>query len=583
MKLLKVLGILVAVVAILLAVAAAMLNTNSVQNWLMQRAVELLKEQLQTEVSVGHVNVNLFKGNVTLNNVEVDDRQGRKMLQVERFTAALDLDALLRKEVIVTDAKISGVKAMLCKPDSPADSTANFQFIIEAFKSKDGRRSHSTHQDKKEISFHLKTATIDIDSLCYITDNGRPRRNTGKPNHGAFDGGHLDICTAMTATVHCSSDTLQPVNCELCITNCIDRGSGLQVDSLCLKADISKDSLLLSDVEIRMPHTQLSFAKAKVLLPDSTAGRSLQYNVPLLTATTQIRDIAKPFAPVLKNFTTPLQVQCAFSGNADGMDFKDVKVATADRQLHINASGRIRELLDKDRLHVHFDIGQMTAFSGISERIISHFPVKKYMMKQLRALGRIGYKGYFDVLKKKESFTGRLRTEHGAINFHFDIDEQQKYLSGTASTDSLELGRIMDMKNLGRIACRTDFRFDISKPRTAKIRQKKGGKLPIGSLEAEVTECHYKFIALHHLSASIVSDGVEATGKVMEQGKFINVYTNFSFTNTDQMQKLKVKPGIGFHHKKDKKDKKEKKEKKSKKTEKDSKSARKKGNDTKKR
>lgn len=549
MRLLKVLGIIIAVVVILMAAAAMLLNTDSVQNRLMQRAVVLLREKLQTEVHVGHVSVSLFKGSVTLDDVEVCDRQGRKMLRMDNLTAALDLDALWHRKVVVTDAHVSGLKAMLCKPASPTDSSANYHFLVEALKSPKSPSPPNDQTASPPISFLLKTATIDVDSLCYTTDNGRPRRNTGKPHHGAFDAGHLDICTAMTVTVR-NAAAHQPMHYELCMTNFLDRGSGLRADTLRLQADVLKDSLHLSDVEIRMPHTTLTFPVAEVMLPDSSAGRILHYRVPHLTATTQIRDIAQPFAPVLKDFTTPLHLRCSVSGNADGMDFKDVQVSTTDRRLNINATGRIRQLRDKHRLHVHFDVSQMTALSGMPERIINHFPVKKHMMKQLHALGRIGYRGHFDVVRMKESFSGRLHTEHGNIDFQFAIDENDKYLNGTATTDSLQLGQIMDMKDLGRITCRADFRFDISKPRTAKVRQGRGGKLPIGSVKAEVSECHYKFLSLHHLSANIDSDGAEATGRVVEEGKLVNLSCNFSFTDTDQMQKLKVKPGISFHRKK---------------------------------
>ena len=80
------------------------------------------------------------------------------------------------------------------------------------------------------------------------------------------------------------------------------------------------------------------------------------------------------------------------------------------------------------------------------------------------------------------------------------------------------------------------------------MRQEKGGKLPIGSIEAEVSECHYKSIALHNLLATINSDGAEATGRVVNQHKQVDLSCTFTFTDTDQMHKLKIKPGIKFHH-----------------------------------
>ncbi len=551
---LKVLAIVLAAVIILLVTAAILLNTDTVQNWLMQRAVGALKEELQTEVRIGHISVSMLKGRLSLKDVEIEDRQQRKMLQMDKLAVALDISALLNHEVVVTKTDISGLKATLCKPASPTDSTANYQFLVEVLKSHKAPKPNETQkpdEDKKlPIVFRINSATIGIDSLCYKTDNGQPRRNTDKPHRGAFDAGHLDVCAALTLKLeHITNNGLYAILSDF---RAIDRGSGLQVDTLQLQANITKDSIWLNNVEIRLPHTRLSFAEGQVVLPDTTAGRSLSYHVPKLNATTQLRDIAQPFAPVLKDFTTPLWLLCTLNGENDTMRFDSVNVNTKDRQLLINASGNISHLKGKRKWHVHFDVQKMTTNPATVERIIYQFPVKKFMMKQLRALGRINYNGHFDIVYKKESFAGRLNTKEGSINFQFALDENNKYLNGTVKTSALKLGNVMDMPRLGNIACSADFRFDISKPRTAIARKQRGGKLPIGNIEAHVQEAHYGIITVHNVFASIVSDGAEATGSVINHGKHIDISCKFSFTNTDQMHKLKVKPGLKLHGKKKK-------------------------------
>lgn len=545
-KLLKVLGIVIAVFAMLLVTAALLLNTDRVQNWLMHRAVAVLKERLHTSVSAGHVSVSLFKGSVTLIDVEVDDQQGRKMLRMESLAVGFDPRALWHRQVVVTDARISGLKALLCRPASPLDSSANYQFLAEALKGKKkkGELRDTTARKAIPVAFRIEHFTIRIDSLCYKTDNHRPRRNTGKPRRGAFDAGHLDLCVAMTVMGTPIEDGF-----HIAITDCrvFDPGCGIQVDSLLLQADICKDSVQIRNVAMCLPHTRISFDEAWVALPDTSSGRSLHYKVPRFTATTQLRDIAKPFAPVLKHFTAPLLVQCSVSGDADGMHFHNVGVTTTDCGLSVKAVGSIANLRKKRQLHVHFDVSQMTARPGAPEYIINQFSVKKFMMKQLRALGSIDYCGHFDVLYRKESFAGKLHTQQGNIRFHFGIDQDSKYLSGNADTDSFQLGRVMDMKNLGAIACHADFRFDISKQRTAMMRKKKGGKLPIGNVESEVREAHYKFVTVRNVSANVISDGALATGTIIDRNKHVDLTCDFSFTNTEQMHKLKVKPHVKFH------------------------------------
>lgn len=545
-KWLKVLGILLVTVVALMAAGVALLNTDRAQNWLMQRVVAGLKEQLGTEVNVGHISISLFKGGLTLSSVEVDDRQGRKMLQMERLTLGLDMDALWHRKVVVTDAQATGLKAFLCKPASPNDSTANFLFLVDALKSKKPQEPVLPETKKKPrepIAFHLENATIAIDSLCFFTDNGRPRKNTGRPNRGAFDPGHLDLCAAMKVKLHQLSES-KALNVSISDFHAVDRGSGLLVDSLTLQAEMDKDSIRLKGMDIRLPHTSISLAGGGVALKTP-----LHYSIPEVTINTQLRDIAQPFGPALKDFTTPLHAECSFSGDADGMQFDNVRVRTSDRKLTVQASGNITNLKDKHQMRVHFNVKRMTALGGVPKRIVNHFRVKKHMMKQLSTLGRIDYTGHFDVLFKKEVFAGRLKTEAGALNVNFTIDGLNKYLYGTARTDSLELGRIMSVNSLGAIACRANFRFDLSKQRTAKMRRQKGGKLPIGGVDAEVFKVRWKLGTLSNIEASIKSDGAEAVGTVVGKGKLANLSCDFSFTDTDQMQKLKVKPRLKLNKK----------------------------------
>ena len=526
---LKILGSCLGVVVVFILVAMLLLSTDGVQNRLVQSAVGILKEQLQTELSIGHVSINPVKGGVILRDVEIEDRQGRKMFQMGKLTLGMDLGELWHKNVVIKEANVSGLNALLCKPASASDSTANYMFLKDAFK---GNPSHS---EKKPIAFRIEKATINVDSFCYQTDNGKPRKNVGKPHRGAFDAGHLDVQAAMKVKLHQSADD-KSMHVAISDFHAIDRGSGLLVDSLMLLADIHKDSICLNEVRVRLPNSVITLAKGRVWLGDS-----LHYAVPEISLSTQLKDIAQPFGPRLNHFTTLLLAQCSLSGDKEGMRFNNVHVSTANKKLRIEAAGRITNLKDKHKTRVHFDVKRMVAQNKVVERIVNHFATKKHMMKQLGALGQVTFRGCFDVLFKKEVFVGKLGTEAGDIDVNLTIDGLDKYLYGSVETGSFQLGRVMDMKQVGEIACQADFRIDISKPRTALMRRKKGGKLPIGKVNAEVQKVHCVIGTLHNISATIESDGAEAEGKVVEKHKLMNVYCNFSFTDTNQMHKLKVK------------------------------------------
>ena len=285
-------------------------------------------------------------------------------------------------------------------------------------------------------------------------------------------------------------------------------------------------------------------------------GRPLHFSTSKITGRTLLKDISHPFAPVLKDFKEPLLVSTRFSGNDNSLSFKDVVVRTMDNKLHIKAVGGLNNLKDKYKLRVHFNILDCVAKGDSKTRIINQFRVRKFMMKQVQTLGTLHYKGALDVLYKKIQLRGKVGTDCGHMQVALLVNSLDKYLSGNVQSNDLELGKAMDHPEWGRVDCKADFKIDISKVRTAAMRRQKGGKLPIGRADAIVNETKFKGIKLTGIHATIVSDGALAEGRLTRQGKLSELFCAFSFTDTNDMKKMKIKPGIHlniFHPKKNKK------------------------------
>ena len=141
-----------------------------------------------------------------------------------------------------------------------------------------------------------------------------------------------------------------------------------------------------------------------------------------------------------------------------------------------------------------------------------------------------------------------IQTNTGAINANITHDGMDKWMSGRVVTKAFDLGKTMDIKVLGTIDCTADFKIDISKPRTAEKRRLKGGKLPICTVNATVDDCIFEGLHFRHLTADIDSDGAEAIGHLRKNGRIRDLYCTFTFTDTDDMHKMKIsKPGIKFH------------------------------------
>lgn len=615
----RIIVVLVVVVVLLLAGGFILINTPSFQNKLLKRATTMLADKLQTKVKIDSVSINLLTLNAELYRLELEDRQQRKMLELERLQADIDLWPLLKdREVHISKATIKGVKAELHHtPNDTIDSIANYQFVIDAFKKKkkgEEEVKKDTVTKKKKFSVALEklraedidviyngfgaklgrllfsqpdentmkmsieqlTAqwertnkkkgyqvsdmavigklyyqdlngrrTVDISDLHYKNNNHRPRKNVGKPKRGFFDHEHLNVTAQLKVVIdHIGKDTLHATLKEMTATDPI---TGIDIRDIHGGVGYNKGGLQLENFVIRQTNTTLTFNRGHIQLPSKKTGRKLAYSTSTIKGRTLLQDIARPFAPVLSKFTLPLNLSVSMNGDDNSMTFRNAKVWTDDKLLTISAKGHVNNLKDAHQLRVHFDVDQMVAKGNIKEKIINQFPVKKFMMEQLRALGTIQYHGSFDVLWKREEFQGLLSTKAGNINFKLALDETNKYVLGTASTPGLKLGEVMNMSSIGPISAKADFKFDISKPRTAMMRRKKGGKLPIGEVQAFVKEASYNFAKVTNLTVIIVSDGAVAEGSLNDPGKYVDLSCTFSFTNTSEMQKMKVKPSMKIH------------------------------------
>ena len=554
----------VAVVVCLLLVLTIGVNTSFVQGKIISLATEALSKELQTEVQIKDIDVNIFGQRVSVYGVRMQDQNRRELLQVKEIWTNFRLLPLLKGRVELKEVKISGVDILLSKPE---DGPANYQFLLDRDKKK-GKKKKSkpsifsldlrhamvsgvnvryNDQDylleKAVYSFWREQRHVDIKGLHFKTDNHKLRKNTYKPHRGYFDVGHLDLVADLGLDIsRIGKDTLAGVISKCNVTDTV---TGFYFNSLRAGIVYSNKQIHLSDVSFNQVSTRFDIPEADIILPDKKLDRKLHYTADSIYVRTFLKDIARPFAPVLRNFSIPLNVRVGLDGTPQSIVLRGIHVNTDDNLLKINSTGVLRNLKGRD-FKLHFEVHDMVARPGIKDKIILQFPGKKHMLYQLYALGVVKYHGSFDILWRKQQFRGLLNTEKGNIDFEFQLDGNTKYLSGRASTDSLELGDLFKLKKIHDVAASATFNVDISKPRTAEIRKKKGGKLPIGEVTADISRIGYKNIHLKNIYADIESDGAVAEGTVTMKGSLTDLMLEFYFTDTEAMHQMKVKPRLKF-------------------------------------
>ncbi|MBO7602671.1 MAG: hypothetical protein J6S94_06585 [Bacteroidaceae bacterium] len=393
-------------------------------------------------------------------------------------------------------------------------------------------------------AMHLRGYSIELDGLKIVTNNYKPRKNEGKPKRGWFDAGHLDITANLKLRInHWQKDS---INASIFEGTAIDTLSGFHINDLHMQVASDFKHLYVQDAVIRQENTEIHIPEVEMQLPSKKKGIGLSYHTTKpLTARVILQDISRLFTPALAQFTLPLGLSVNVSGTDSTMVFDDIQIKTEDEKFQLAASGGIEHLKNKYLLNISFHVDKMTAKQGSAAQIIEQFPIKKYMMKQLDNLGNISYKGNFSILRKREVFSGLIGTGVGDISLQsLIINDSTKYISGTVGTNNLELGKALGMDDIGMIKANANFDFDISKERTAKMRQQLGGKLPMGSVNAKVDEAKYKILKVRNTTLDLSSDGAVAEGLLVISNKILDSKFSFTFTDTNEMHKMKVKPAV---------------------------------------
>ena len=473
----------VAGVIFLVLAALLVVNTDFVQNKALQYATGRLSEKLQMPLKADSISINIFKLRAQLFGVEVELPKGKTATSVSINSLYLDI---IGKDV-------------------------------------------------------------DVQGLRFKTDNHLPRKNEGKPKRGWFDAGHLDILADVQLRVHhIDKDSIVA---SIVHMNATDSISGFFIKDLHLDATTDMKQLHVRNAVIQHENTIINIPGVELWLPSKKKGITLSYYTTApLTAHVVLQDISHLFTKALENFTMPLKLSVMVEGDADTMQFRDIKVNNEDERFHLFANGGIENLRDKYLLNISFHVDEMLAKSGVKHEIIEQFVVKKFMMPQLNKLGNILYTGDFSVLRKREVFSGVITTAKGHLELkNLTLNDSTKYVSGTVNTNDLELGEVFDMKDIGKIAANADFEFDISKERTAEVRRTKGGNLPVGAVEATVKEASYKKVKVKNIDVTIYSDGAVAEGELENRARIADSAISFSFDDTKEMHKMKIKPHIKLH------------------------------------
>ena len=206
----------------LYVVLIILIHLPFVQTWLGSVVGGMVSKKLNTEVSVGRVDLGFFN-RLIIDDVTIKDQQHKDMLLVRRMSVKLELLPLIDGRVAISSAQLFGAEAHLYR-DS-AGATPNYQFALDALSSKEKK-------EESKLDLHIGSLIVRDLSLQYD-------QLDAPETPGHFNPCHIKVADV---SAHVLLRALNPDSLNLLVKRVsLREQSGLELRQLAFKIEANQD------------------------------------------------------------------------------------------------------------------------------------------------------------------------------------------------------------------------------------------------------------------------------------------------------------------------------------------------------
>lgn len=151
-------------ILLLLILIALLLQTPPAQNFIKNKAVSFITEKIGTEFRVGKFRVD-FPYDLVIEDLYIEDQNEDTLAYVKKLRVEAEMWGLFKGEISISDIQINKFIGYMSKNE--ADSTFNFDFIIDAFTTADTVAT-DTSQTQSPFDITIDGIQITNSKLYYV-------------------------------------------------------------------------------------------------------------------------------------------------------------------------------------------------------------------------------------------------------------------------------------------------------------------------------------------------------------------------------------------------------------------------------
>ena len=412
----------------LYAVVMIAIRLPHVQQYLGEKASQVVGEALGTKVEVGQIDLG-FLNRLILDDVVIYDQQHQRMVSADRITARIELSSLAVGKISISSAQLFGAHFQLYKPDK--DTQPNFQFALDSLVSKD-TTSH-TPLDLRINSLIVRRSSVSYHQLD--EPETQDRLNVKHLN--------IDNISAHAILKTLTDDSISVNLKRLSFAE----QSGLNVKRLTFQLAAGRHDANLQGFLLQLPSSAIRVDSIAATYRWEQFWETLSAKGSVSNTHVAPADL-KWLLPELKDYQQTIALTSNFSFEDYTLRIHQLQAMSSNGDIDLAVSGRMRKPKHgASEWHCnvdHLNLGGNT-IDFISKNLS---PLPDHVSR----LGNVQLNGTFD--GDNEGTLNVLvdaTTGIGGINAWLRVSKD-KWFSGRATSDGLDIGKLLDNEKVGLVA-----------------------------------------------------------------------------------------------------------------------------------
>lgn len=413
----------------------ALLNIPYIQQGISSIAVRELSKVLKTEVKIGNIDLGLLN-RIIIDDLEISDRQGEPLVNIARFSAKFDIQAILRGKIRINSIQLFGSNVNLYKNDK--DSDLNIKFITDLLKSKDDNKDQ-------------KVLDLRINSILIRRSNFKLDILSEKETEGKFNTSHLSVKN-ISANISLKAFTEDSLNIHVKRFS-LQEKSGLSLRKLSFKAIGNQKNLRIDEFELLLPHSQVRIDSLVADFDNFLQIKKISdvnYHCSL-SAKVVPSDISA-LVPALRHFGDTVNVRSVLVNYGDRHHVDDLRIYSNDRSVNLELGGNLRLANDTADTYFNLDIRRSEIREDGTKWIFRNINGNENLPDIVERIGTASLSG--NIMGTKDRLENKLSvyTPLGNIQAQFlmnkDSLNDKRFYSGKFYSTNLNLGKLTRKENI---------------------------------------------------------------------------------------------------------------------------------------